>query len=191
MHPGLGPTRAATLVPPTSFHPALRRCAKNLDPLESERLGAAGLDATAVAGALWGVIERMEITETGTRLVACTKALRHLMPELVVPMDRQFTGAFFGWNTYAWQKHEERSFKIAFPVSAEIARRANPMKYVGGSWNTSPNKVIDNASIGYCRVHALDAASRTKLIVARAKALGMYGESVASTSSRGNDTRGE
>jgi len=25
----------------------------------------------------------------------------------VVPMDRQFTGAFFGWNTHDWQAKEE------------------------------------------------------------------------------------
>ena len=45
----------------------------------------------------------LRISATGVRLVACTTALHQLLPNLVVPVDRQFTGAFSGWNTYDWK----------------------------------------------------------------------------------------
>src|SRR6478736_2756414 len=103
------------------------------------------MDAAATAERLWLLIDRLRITDTGVRLVASTKALHHLLPNLVVPMDRQFTGAFFDWNTHHWQKKEERIFKSAFVVFREIAMKAKPNQYVGSGWNTGPAKVVDNA----------------------------------------------
>jgi len=120
----------------------------------------------------------LRITATGVRLVACTKALHHLLPNLVVPIDRQFTGAFFGWNTYDWQVKEERAFKRAFVVFHEIAHKTRPSQYVGAGWNTSPSKVVDNAIVGYCRKTLLDRASHDKAIIARAKELGIYDQIV-------------
>jgi hypothetical protein len=35
-----------------------------------------------------------------------TKALHHLLPDLVPPMDRAWTGAFFHWSTTAPQNAE-------------------------------------------------------------------------------------
>lgn len=173
--------RGARLVAPLAFHAALRRCSDDLVLLEEKHLADQALDSTAVAATLWAVIDRMRITDTGARLVACTKALHHLLPELVVPMDRQFTGAFFGWNNQAWQKMEERSFRTAFAVFADIARRAGPAQYVGAGWNTNPTKVIDNAIVGFCRTNALDKASYEKAVIARAKELGIYEEAIGDT----------
>jgi hypothetical protein len=99
-------------------------------------------------------------------------------------MDRQFTGAFFGWNTHDWQKKEERLFKSAFVVFREIAQKAKPGGYIGAGWNTGPAKVIDNAIVGYCRETQLDQASRDKAVIARAKELGIYDEIVAEAKKR-------
>lgn len=122
--------------------------------------------------------------ETGVRLVACTKALHHLLPNLVVPMDRQFTGAFFGWNTHDWQTKEERLFKSAFVVFREIAHKARPSQYVGAGWNTGLAKVLDNAIAGYCRETQLDQASREKAVISRAKELGIDDEIVSEAKRR-------
>jgi hypothetical protein len=162
-------SRGAKLAALPDFQASLQRCAGDLSQFEGVHLEAETLDAAVVAERVWALIERMRITATGVRLVACTKALHHLLPDLIVPMDRQFTGAFFGWNTHDWQAKEERSFKAAFVVFAEIARNTHPSQYVGTGWNTNPAKVIDNALVGYCREHLLDDAS----LLARAKELGI------------------
>lgn len=172
-------TRGAKLVPLSAFEASLQRCAADIVSFEDDHLEAEALDAAAAAERLWSLIDRLEISATGVRLVACTKALHHLLPNLVVPMDRQFTGAFFGWNTHDWQVKEERLFKSGFVVFGEIARKTNPSRYVGNGWNTSPAKVLDNAIVGYCRDTLLDRASHEKAVIARAKELGIYDQIVA------------
>jgi len=177
-------TRGAKLVSPAAFEASLQRCAPAIERFEKEHLEADVMDAAATAARLWSLIDGLRITDTGVRLVACTKALHHLLPNLVVPMDRQFTGAFFGWNTHDWQKKEERLFKSAFIVFREIAQKAKPSEYIGAGWNTGPAKIIDNAIVGYCRETQLDQASRDKAVIARAKELGIYDEIVAEAKKR-------
>ena len=101
-------TRGAKLVSPAAFEASLRHCAADIASFENDHLESEALKAAATAERLWSLIEKLRISASGVRLVACTKALHHLLPNLVVPMDRQFTGAFFGWNTHDWQKKEER-----------------------------------------------------------------------------------
>ena len=177
-------TRAAKLVSPAAFEDSLHRCAAEIARFEHDHLEADAMDVAATAERLWAMIDRMRITETGVRLVASTKALHHLLPNLVTPMDRQFTGAFFGWNTHDWQTKEERLFRSAFVVFREIARKAKPSQYVGAGWNTGPAKVVDNAIVGYCRATQLDRASQEKATIARAKELGIYDEIVAKVKTR-------
>jgi hypothetical protein len=172
-------TRGAKLVSLSAFEASLQHCAADIASFENDHLEAEGLNATATAERLWSLIEQLHISATGVRLVACTKALHHLLPNLVVPMDRQFAGAFFGWNTHDWQVKEERVFKSAFVVFREIAHKTHPSRYVGAGWNTSPAKVVDNAIVGYCRETLLDRASHDKEVIARAKELGIYDQIVA------------
>ena len=177
-------TRGAKLVSPAKFEASLQRCAAEIERFEKDHLEADAMDAAATAARLWSLIDGLRITDTGVRLVACTKALHHLLPNLVVPMDRQFTGAFFGWNTHDWQKKEERLFKSAFIVFREIAQKAKPSGYIGAGWNTGPAKIIDNAIVSYCRETQLDQASRDKAVIARAKELGIYDEIMAEAKKR-------
>jgi len=65
-----------------------------------------------------------------------TKALHHVLAELVVPMDREYTQTFFGW-------HAEE-----FGAFVQIARLVNPSQYVNIGWNSSRTKVLDNALVG-------------------------------------------
>lgn len=177
-------TRGAKLVSLHDFEASLQHCAADIASFENDHLESEALKASATAERLWSLIEKLRISATGVRLVACTKALHHLLPNLVVPMDRQFTGAFFGWNTHDWQKKEEQLFKSALVVFREIAQKAKPGGYVGAGWNTGPAKIIDNAIVGYCRETQLDQASRDKAVIARAKELGIYDEIVAEAKKR-------
>jgi hypothetical protein len=155
--------RKAEMVPFDDFAKAFRSREKEVSSLESYSLEDANLDAPRVADALWNLVTSLRISKTHAKLVSSTKALHHLLPKLVVPMDRAFTGAFLGWNAYNWQTAQERSFKSAFGEFARIALLTRPSQFVGEGWRTSGTKIIDNAIVGFCRSHRLDRSSLAEL----------------------------
>lgn len=94
------------------------------------------------------LIGRLTIVDNKAPLVACTKALHHLLPDLVVPIDREYTQAFFGWHNPEFQYRQGEFFTQAFAAFADVARSTNPQQYVRDSgWHTSRTKVIDNAIV--------------------------------------------
>jgi len=173
--------RGARLVSLERFSLALRLRSADLAALEEKRLDGLGTEVPEVTDALGRLIDTLVLTETKARLVAATKALHHFLPRLVPPMDRAYTGAFFGWSPQKIQGNEQQFFKLAFPSYAEVAERVQPEQHVGDGWNTGIAKVVDNAVVGYCKRHHLDEASLLK----KAKELGVYDQIVAASKSRG------
>jgi hypothetical protein len=107
-------------------------------------------DADRVGTEVWSVIERTEVSASETRLVAGSKALHHVLPNLVPPIDRRYTISFFIGNTPFIGKPEfdqifprvnEIALACAGEIAAAIARR--------GFMETGPAKVIDNAIVGF------------------------------------------
>jgi hypothetical protein len=101
------------------------------------------------------LIAQLGVVENKARIVAGTKTLHHILPDLVPPMDRAWTGAFFGWTDMDPQHNQSRIFSDAFQACAEIARAAHPSRLVGSGWRTSSTKLIDNALIGYCKTNSV------------------------------------
>ena len=159
---GIG-SRASRLVEPENFGAVLRRQAFAISELEHERLDAPGLPVQSLADKVWAIIDALGIVENKAKLVPCTKALHHLLPELIVPMDRAYTGVFFGWHAPDFQDQQERTIHDAFERFARIASSANPRQYVGSGWRTSVTKVIDNAIVAFCRIENLGSPSRTSV----------------------------
>jgi hypothetical protein len=56
--------------------------------------------------------------------VAATKTLHHLLPELIPPMDRRWTGAFFMWSTADPQYRQYQTFWLTYRDMITLARRA-------------------------------------------------------------------
>jgi hypothetical protein len=171
--------RAAQLVSLERFSGAFRARLAGFAALEGKRLDGLGTEVQEITDVLWNVIDTLGITRTKSRLVAGTKALHHLLPRLVPPMDRAYTAAFFGWSPQRVQGNEEAFFRRAFPALGEVARRVQPEQYVSGGWNSSITKVVDNSVVGYCKYHLLDQASRQKAAIAWAKKTGIYEQIVA------------
>jgi hypothetical protein len=107
------------------------------------------------ADRLWQIIESLGAVENKAKLVAGTKTLHHLLPELVVPMDRAWTGKFFQLHAPEWQDPagQRRTFRRVYGQLARVALRVQPGQYVTGQrWRTSRTKILDNALIGFCKV---------------------------------------
>gem|GEM_PF-3367234 len=56
-------------------------------------------EAPEVASALWEILDQLEVGVQDTKLVASSKALHHLLPDLAPPIDRQYSLKFFYNNT--------------------------------------------------------------------------------------------
>lgn len=157
---GIG-LRGSRMVGPDDFDSALRERRAEFAALESLSIEAADLDIEAAYKAVWHLVETLGIVENKSKIVPGTKALHHLLPDLVVPMDRAWTGLFFGWTAADPQDNQERTFTRTFEAYARVARLVQPSNYVGAGWRTSATKVLDNAMIGYCLAHRLNEDSES------------------------------
>ena len=100
------------------------------------------------------VLDSMKTSKSEAHLVANTKVLHHLLPDLVPPIDRYYTLRYFGINTMLPSSKSAGSiFKYLFPafvkISATLRDKINKAVNLSNEdWNTSFTKVIDNAIIG-------------------------------------------
>lgn len=155
---GLG-TRGSHLAPLSEFSAAIRAVAPGLEELESlsiDDLASPG----EVTERVWRAIEGVNIVENKAKIVAGTKALHHLLPQLIIPMDRMWTGMFFQLHSPEWQgiagSSQQTVFVRSFRSLIEVASTVEPQRYVTGEgWRTSRTKIIDNALIGYCQLELL------------------------------------
>ena len=141
----------------TEFRRQLRNQAEKITALDGILID----DADASTGdQIWRIIRSLDIVlsrqtlkPTQSKIVGGSKALHHILPELMPPIDRTYTAVFLlRTESYHFQNpsQETETFRIAFESFRTIANLANPVKYVGRHpWNTSRTKVIDNAIAGF------------------------------------------
>lgn len=151
---GIG-SRGSYLVNMEQFSGELRQRRREIIALDTFSLDDPSLDVAMVGRQAWAVIGSLAIVENNARLVPCTKALHHLVPNLIVPMDREYTRTFFGWHTPEFQYQQEQVFRKALEWFAFISRAVSPRQFVGIGWHTSITKVLDNAIVAFCRIHQL------------------------------------
>jgi len=144
---GIG-VRGSRLKPFNEFAAVLSRHEEAVAQFETTLLDDRQLAIGATADALWTLQSKLLIVENAATLVPVTKALHHVLPGLVVPMDREYTQMFFGWQKPQFQYGQSICFVEAFSTFVQIARAVNPSKYVNGGWNSCRTKVIDNALVG-------------------------------------------
>lgn len=161
---GIG-VRASKLVPPAAFTEALIAALPSLEPLESLRIDDLDLPAN-LADQLWTIIASLGVVENEAKLVAGTKTLHHLLPELVVPMDRAWTGKFFRLHLPEWQDpaNQRRILRVVYGAFMRFAREVQPEQYVTAlGWRTSRTKILDNALIAFCKLE-LDGQPAAELL---------------------------
>lgn len=148
---GIG-IRGSRLVPLPQFQQALLAHLGTMEELQGcsiERPRARS------AQHVYKLIANLGVVENKARLVAGSKTLHHLLPDLIPPVDRRYTGAFFSWSTLAPQDAQERIFLEAFGAFETIAAAVLPSRLVGAGWRTSSSKILDNAIVGYCLANDL------------------------------------
>ena len=99
---------------------------------------------------LWRILDLIRVSESRTKLVANSKTLHHILPDLMPPIDREYTLAFFYGNKTISGK-DEQMFSEIYPRFHEIALECGDSirAHVGQGFHTSATKVIDNAIVGF------------------------------------------
>lgn len=133
------------------FRASIRRHQAEIEALSSLRIGALDQPPAALARRVWTIIDDLDASATDTKIVAGTKALHHLLPGLVPPIDRRYTVRFF-FETTTFRGSGEDTFLDAFPHFGRIASACESVisNRLGTSpMSTSATKIIDNAIVGY------------------------------------------
>lgn len=151
---GIG-RRRSLLAPLEEFRSRLQERVPEIHNLELLALEHPNLDVPGTSAAVDRLVSELHVVDNRARIVAGTKTLHHLLPDLVPPMDRAWTGAFFGWSVLDPQNNQSGIMAEAFTALAEVARATQPSRLVGPGWRTSATKVLDNALIGYCKLHGI------------------------------------
>lgn len=146
---GIG-SRGSNLVRFTDFMASFGESLEDYIELDNMKIDEYIGTEEVVVKKIYSLIDSLSIVTNKTKLVPCSKALHHIFPELIVPMDRRYTQVFFMFNNQEFQDNQYEVFKQAYKTFIRIARSVKPEQYVGHGWNTSQTKVIDNAIIGYC-----------------------------------------
>jgi len=140
----------AVLLPSPAFEKQIREHRSEITALE--KLSLSSSEGAATRPRLWDLMQGLKLTEGQARLVSGSKALHLLLPELMLPVDRAYTGAFLlrFSGEFDNRKEEEEIFRVAFQCFRRITEKTNPAQYVNThEFHTSPTKVIDNAITGF------------------------------------------
>lgn len=109
-------------------------------------------EVTSVSKRVWSVISGLNVGCGLTKIVAGSKALHHVLPELVPPIDREYTIRFF-FHHKTLNQGDEAAFREIYPRLHRVASecRGQIQARIGRGMHTSPTKVIDNAIVGFVR----------------------------------------
>lgn len=142
--------RQSKLVPLDDFKAALHAVLPRMEQLEWVAINGTDLPA-GLTEQVWQLVYSLGVVDNNAKIVAGTKTLHHLLPDLVPPMDRDYTRAFFGFPNPALGDYRQPGvFRDMYDHLAEVARQVRPERYVTGSgWRTSRTKILDNAVVAF------------------------------------------
>jgi hypothetical protein len=132
------------------FGAALRAALPRIEQLERVAINDTGFQPD-LTEQVWQLVYSLGVVQNNAKIVAGTKTLHHLLPDLVPPMDRDYTRAFFGFPNPALGDYRQPGvFRNMYDHFAEVARQVRPERFVTGSgWRTSRTKILDNALVAF------------------------------------------
>jgi hypothetical protein len=151
----MGKRVAAKLTEFPTFRATVREFLGRVEDLRG--VSICGLDGTEVptmAKRLAVLVETPGITASGAPLVANTKTLHFLLPDLVPPVDRTYTCRFFCGRTQP-QGTAAEVFTTVFTQLQGLAKRHEDVvrRARGGYLALGDAKILDNAIVGFVLNH--------------------------------------
>ncbi|MCA9312467.1 MAG: hypothetical protein KDA21_14735 [Phycisphaerales bacterium] len=151
----MGPS-GSKMVPFPEFEASVQACTPTIRAL-------AGVSPDQMEEQSWNDLERLfrgiRVMASGTTIVGNSKVMAHLVPDLVPPVDRQYTlhlalghkrivnGLDREWRLLRWLLEG-----LFHPIATDEAHLARCREWMAVqelfAWDTSPMKVVDNLVIG-------------------------------------------
>jgi hypothetical protein len=99
---------------------------------------------------LWLILKALNVSVADAKIVANSKTLHHLLPDLVPPIDRTYTYKFFYSREELTISEEDAFFEIFSRFQMLAAQCKGVLSGLfDDRWNSSSTKVLDNAIVGY------------------------------------------
>ena len=109
----------------------LLECADLVRELESYRISDFGtLTVDEVTHMVTNLVASVRVSRARTFLVSSTKALHHLLPSLVPPVDREYTLSFFFHSCNPDGIRDEEVFRTIFPYFHELGVKKRAVRSV-------------------------------------------------------------
>ena len=141
----------AKLVKFDEFADSIRTQKNAIQSLEKIQLSELAKEKISyIVDALWDIMNKITVSASKTKLVANSKTLHHILPNLMPPIDREYTLRFF-FNHKTINNRDEQLFREIFPLFHEIGIKCKKKinSHIGTGFHTSFTKVIDNVIVGF------------------------------------------
>ena len=118
-------------------------------------------------GKVVDLVFELHISVSESQMVSSSKALHHILPNLIPPIDRKFSAGFMGvtnWPTYYYCKDEDKKKQKKIEFEKRLAERfitkmktfiekhrEKMEKYLNHCFNTSLPKIFDNLIVAFIR----------------------------------------
>jgi hypothetical protein len=152
------------------FRKSLEQSAGMLRPFRGMKMtGMTEREYTDAVAGLREAYETLRLSESGATIVANAKALYHLLPDLIPPIDRQYTVRFFKQPSEKWLNAKRKFRPVMLPAGTDaqfrlfqeiclkvkrLADRVDGALFDRefGEHNVTAPKAIDNAIVNYVRI---------------------------------------
>lgn len=152
------------------FRTSIEKVAAMLEPFRPMKLtGMPEKEYADAVASLRKAYEALRLSESDATIVVNAKALYHLVPDLIPPIDRQYTVRFFRHTPDQWltpkrkfkpvmlPKGGDAQFRLFQEICAKVKRLVDRIdgalfdKELGDN-DVTPPKAIDNAIVNYVRI---------------------------------------
>lgn len=152
------------------FRDSLRGCSEELRPLQGvDLLNLTAHEYSDAVSALAPCYRKLKLSVSDATIVVNSKALYHLLPCLIPPIDRQYTVRFFKQSPDTWRDAKGKFRAVMLPAGIEAQFQMFHSICLGvkglvdhvdlallehelRSNNVTPPKAIDNAIVNFVRI---------------------------------------
>jgi hypothetical protein len=136
---------------------------RSVEPLKDRIVEAQNFAPHEMRSAEWATLNEVfrgiKVMASGTSLVGNSKVMHHMMPNIVPPIDREYTLRYLRENTnisndldWEWQIMKEIISDFFIPIACDAKCNLKAIQWMASQgeypWDTSVLKIVDNLVIG-------------------------------------------
>lgn len=129
------------------FKCSILRCKSDIEELKSNEIDKLTEIESTIKDLQDLAFNKIRASETNSRLVSSTKVLAHILPDLVPPMDWNYTGNFFGYKYTDSYDKQSQIFKNVMRTLWQVYQDEKVLEKASKYHGISLPKLFDNAII--------------------------------------------